>query len=183
MIDYLITWPGTLLGRLYIQNPRETFDWKIFFQPLYKEAWIAIAVFSLVIPVLITMIIYYRKNSLLNIYNNGKPNSIIFKINHSNFNNFNLLKQGKHQDNEPWNIVTCLVFTLRSLTRLGSQQQLNSDRKKVLAVSIMLSGMVLYWFWESCLTSYFILPTKDFPFHSLEEFYTNTNKKVSIKAL
>ena len=77
VIDYLITWPGTLLGRLYIQNPRETFDWKIFFQPLYKEAWIAIAVFSLVIPVLITMIIYYRKNSLLNIYNNGKPNSII----------------------------------------------------------------------------------------------------------
>ena len=62
---------------------------------------------------------------------------------------------------------------------LGTQKHLDSDRKKAVAVSIMLGGMVLYWFWESTLISYLIIPTKKFPFQTLEEFYTNTDKKVN----
>ena len=62
---------------------------------------------------------------------------------------------------------------------LGSHNALDTDRKKVISVSVMIGGMILYWFWESTLISYLVIPTKDVPFHSLEEFYTKTDKKVS----
>ena len=61
---------------------------------------------------------------------------------------------------------------------LGVSNTIDTDRKKVLAVSMMWGGMVLYWFWESTLISYLIIPTKDYPFRSLEEFYINTDMKV-----
>ena len=61
---------------------------------------------------------------------------------------------------------------------LGPHNTLDTDRKKVLAVSMMWGGMVLYVFWESTLISYLITPIKDFPFHSLENFYEKTNMKV-----
>ena len=64
---------------------------------------------------------------------------------------------------------------------LGAHNTLDTDRKKILAISMMWGGMILYWFWESCLISYLIIPTKDFPFLSLEEFYTKTNLKVYSK--
>ena len=62
-IDYLVIWAGATFGRFYIKSPRETYDWKVFFQPLYREAWIGIAAFCLVIPVLIATITSYRKNT------------------------------------------------------------------------------------------------------------------------
>ena len=84
----------------------------------------------------------------------------------------------KLQQNKRWTLMECFVLTFRSLITLGTQKHLDTDRKKILAVSMMLGGMVLYWFWESTLTSYLIIPTKEFPFLSLEDFYKKTNKKV-----
>ena len=61
VVDYLVTYAKAMVGHFYIKNPRETYDWAVFLQPLYKEAWIAIAIFFLVIPVLITIITLYGK--------------------------------------------------------------------------------------------------------------------------
>ena len=38
-IDYLTTWEEPFFGFFYLKNPRDTYDWSVFFQPLYKEAW------------------------------------------------------------------------------------------------------------------------------------------------
>ena len=88
---------------------------------------------------------------------------------------------GNYQNNQHWTLGECVALTFRSLIMLGVHDILDTDRKKVLAVSMMWGGMVLYWFWESTLISYLIIPIKDFPFHSLEEFYTNTDMKVDSK--
>ena len=59
--DYLITSHSVGEGRFYIKNPSDTYDWTVFFQPLYREAWIGLIVFSFVIPFLIAMLAYFRK--------------------------------------------------------------------------------------------------------------------------
>ena len=90
---------------------------------------------------------------------------------------------GHQLDDEPWKFTTCIILTLRSLILLGSDETLSTDRKRALGVTVMMGGMVLYWLWESCLTSYFLLPKQNFGFQSVEEFYTNTNKKVYLKLI
>ena len=61
VVDYLITKEDAYIGYFYIKNPRNTYDWTVFFQPLWEEAWIGIVVFSLSTPLLITMIVFIRK--------------------------------------------------------------------------------------------------------------------------
>ena len=58
---------------------------------------------------------------------------------------------------------------------------LDTDRKRTLAVTAMLGGMGLYLIWEADLTTFLVFPSKHFPFQSLEEFYTKTDKKVGCK--
>ena len=64
VIDYLIL--GGIDGNIgkgyfYIKNPRNKYDWTVFFQPFWKDAWIGLIVFSFVTPLLIAMIMYFRK--------------------------------------------------------------------------------------------------------------------------
>ena len=61
VVDYLILDEDTAVGRFYIKNPRNTYDWFVFFQPLLKEAWIGILLFSLVMPLLIAVITFSSK--------------------------------------------------------------------------------------------------------------------------
>ena len=60
-VDYLITDERVSKGYFYIKNPRDTYDWTVFFQPLYKEAWIGLIVFSFLSPLLIGIIEFLRK--------------------------------------------------------------------------------------------------------------------------
>ena len=39
-------------GRLYIRNPEETFDWKIYTKPFRSESWIGTLLFCLSSPIL-----------------------------------------------------------------------------------------------------------------------------------
>ena len=61
VIDYLITSEEVEVGRFYIKNPRDTYDWTVFFQPLYLEAWIGLVLFSVIVPILSAMLVYFRK--------------------------------------------------------------------------------------------------------------------------
>ena len=61
VVDYLITDERASVGRFFIKNPRDTYDWTVFFQPLWIDAWIGLVTFSLVIPVLIAIVIFFRK--------------------------------------------------------------------------------------------------------------------------
>ena len=61
VVDYLITKEDAYIGYFYIKNPRNTYDWTVFFQPLWEEAWIGLIVFTFVTPLLIAMIAFVRK--------------------------------------------------------------------------------------------------------------------------
>ena len=61
VVDYLIVSAKSAMGRLYIKNPRNTYDWTVFLQPLRKEAWIGLLLFSLLMPFLIAVITYFSK--------------------------------------------------------------------------------------------------------------------------
>ena len=61
VVDYLITKEDAYDGYFYVKNPRNTFDWTVFFQPLWEEAWIGLIVFTFVTPLLISMIAFVRK--------------------------------------------------------------------------------------------------------------------------
>ena len=59
--DYLVVDEDVSVGYIFIKNPRDTYDWTVFFQPLYEEAWMGLFVFSFVIPVLIALLLFLRK--------------------------------------------------------------------------------------------------------------------------
>lgn len=59
--DYLITGHSVGEGRFYIKNPSNTYDWTVFFQPLYRRAWIGLMLFCFVTPFLIAILAYFRK--------------------------------------------------------------------------------------------------------------------------
>ena len=65
VVDYLITNKYVGHGWFYIKNPRNTYDWTVFFQPLYEEAWIGLLVFSFITPLLIAIIEFFRKLSII----------------------------------------------------------------------------------------------------------------------
>ena len=46
-------------------------------------------------------------------------------------------------------------------------------------MSVVFGGMLIFWLWGAQLKSYFAIPLKTLPFENLEEFLTNTNKKVN----
>ena len=54
----------------------------------------------------------------------------------------------------------------------------DTDRKRILLIGTVISGMFIYWYWEAKLISYYVVPTKDAPFNTLEEFLQRTSKKV-----
>ena len=64
-VDYLIINKYVGQGWFYIKNPRNTYDWTVFFQPLYEEAWIGLLVFSFITPLLIAIIEFFRKLSII----------------------------------------------------------------------------------------------------------------------
>ena len=59
-VDFLILRKSGL-GRIYIRNPKDESDWKVYLKPLMKEAWIGILIFSAVIPVLMVLILMDSK--------------------------------------------------------------------------------------------------------------------------
>ena len=58
--------------------------------------------------------------------------------------------------------------------------KIDNLRVRIVMLTIMSCGMVFYWLWEAQLISYFSFPSKSLPFHNLEEFLTETDKKVFI---
>ena len=64
---------------------------------------------------------------------------------------------------------------------LGYDNASNTISKKIGFLSIMLGGMLMYWFWSAMLNSYFFIPSKELPFNDLKGFLTQSNQKVVLK--
>ena len=60
-VDYLMTNNYVAHGWFFIKDPRNTYDWTFFFQPLYIEAWIGLVIFSFFAPLFIAIIARFRK--------------------------------------------------------------------------------------------------------------------------
>ena len=60
-VDYMITRSSPSRGYIYVQNPKETFDWEVYAQPFWQQTWIAIAIFSVIVPIIMAIIVLCRK--------------------------------------------------------------------------------------------------------------------------
>ena len=54
-IDYLQMFSGGN-GRIYIRNPRETFDWEVYTKPFKKETWFVVIAFCFFVPFLMVIV-------------------------------------------------------------------------------------------------------------------------------
>ena len=79
---------------------------------------------------------------------------------------------------ETWGISDYYAILIRSVVMMSSNLNTVRNSRRIGYATILLAGMLLYWLWEACLISYFAAPSRNLPFSNLEEFLTNTNKKV-----
>jgi hypothetical protein len=49
-LDFLITDEGGV-GRIYIRNTEDGFDWSVYIKPFKSGAWIGIILFCIIVPV------------------------------------------------------------------------------------------------------------------------------------
>ena len=61
VVDFMVVQSAITRGYIYVKNPKETFDWEVYSQPFWKETWIFVILFSLVIPILVMIILARRK--------------------------------------------------------------------------------------------------------------------------
>ena len=94
-------------------------------------------------------------------------------------NNFYLIAGNTRSENT-WSVVDCYAAMYRSLLMLGSNIGMDTSRKRISYLSIVLTGMVCYWLWEAQLISYFSFPLISLPFNNLEEFLEKSDNKVYI---
>ena len=59
-VDYVIFAKGGM-GRIYIRNPKDGRDWKVYIKPLRPEAWIGILLFCIVVPILMMLVLLGSK--------------------------------------------------------------------------------------------------------------------------
>ena len=78
-----------------------------------------------------------------------------------------------------WYLSDCYNAVYRSVLLLGANVETDSLRKRITSCLIMIAGMMLYWYWEACLISYFAVPTKTLPYNNLEEFLSQSDDKVT----
>ena len=66
VIDYL-QFGGGANGRIYIRNPRETFDWEVYTKPFKKESWVVVISFCLLVPFLMVIVMVECKSELIEV--------------------------------------------------------------------------------------------------------------------
>ena len=72
------------------------------------------------------------------------------------------------------------VFAVSSLVNLGYEFKSDKIRNRIAASSVLVGGMVIYYYWESGLISHLAFKTTNMPFNTLEEFSENTNFKLVV---
>ena len=173
VVDFLVTSSHISRGYIYVQNPKETFDWKVYGQPFWQQTWLGVVLFCAIIPILIGIILW-RCELLkpLEIQNTDYITTNIV----SRFENY--FSAGNYQTEKPMRLGDCYSLMYRSLLMLGTNEVAGTLRKQIVFFTIFVTGMFIYLIWEAMLISYFTVPTRLFPFNSWEEFLTKTDNKV-----
>ena len=81
--------------------------------------------------------------------------------------------------------ITCFLaetyLTLyKSLIRLDANLKIPVVSKRISHYSVVVGGMLLFWLWEAQLINYFTFPLNKLPFQNLEEFLSDSDKKVGM---
>ena len=48
------------IGKIYIANPKESFDWLVYVKPLTIDSWCAVVLFILIVPVIMVTIVIIK---------------------------------------------------------------------------------------------------------------------------
>ena len=89
--------------------------------------------------------------------------------------NLFLVKEG----NSNYQLLSdCFNIVYRSLLLLGCNMAPETTRKRIVFLTALTMGMVLYWLWEAMLISYFSAAKLTLPFNNLEELLIQSDSKV-----
>ena len=95
---------------------------------------------------------------------------------------FILFVSGKSENSH--RTLACLLSEVcltiyKSMIRLDANLKLYVVSKRISHYSVVVGGMLLFWLWEAQLINYFTFPLNKLPFNNLDEFLSESNKKVS----
>ena len=90
--------------------------------------------------------------------------------------NFVLL--GYRYSSESATLTDCYVTLHKSLLGLDYYIKTITWAKRISYLSIVIGAMLIYWWWEAMLITYFSFPLITLPFNNIEELLTKSDKKV-----
>ena len=61
VVDYMVVNTKPSRGYIYVKNPKETFDWEVYGQPLWQAAWIGVVLFCMLVPILMAIVVVDRE--------------------------------------------------------------------------------------------------------------------------
>ena len=76
--------------------------------------------------------------------------------------------------------IECFVFLLSALTARGPDFWPTKFSSQIVAFTLLIFGILTYYFWEAMLVSYLSSKMIVMPFHSVDELISNTNFKVAV---
>ena len=77
-----------------------------------------------------------------------------------------------------WSLTYCYYLVYSQVTKTYNSTKIERTRGQTIIVTVAFGVMFIFWIWEAELIAYFVIPVKVFPFNTLEEFLTKTDKKV-----
>ncbi|TRY71158.1 hypothetical protein TCAL_09674 [Tigriopus californicus] len=137
--------------RYFVQNPRDSFNWFAYVEPLTSKVWLTIGLLSLIFPPFLTFLAFMPYIST----------------------------EEERQEFTLWKSFVFVLSTLTFVRGLSVTP--NQARNRLVFLGILFGGTVIFWHWEAMIISYLAVRIPALPFNNLEELLSQTNKKILIK--
>ena len=88
---------------------------------------------------------------------------------------------GYDQCRDAYPLGNCYCFLSKTLIMQGSTVMPTLYSNRIAFASVMIGGMLIYWYWEAMVISYLAVRTIQLPIITLEEIVKKSNLKVHYK--
>ena len=176
----------TGVGQIYIRNPAHTYkdgafkvDWTTYFSPFTYWAWLGAILLCFIAPAIMTAIVIDCKH--VSIYESSFILSKTLRLMTSIDQNRFIVLGNNILDPKSifWECTKCYVAMFRSLIMIHNSESDNSNiRRRICNLTIIVSGMLIYWLWEADLITFFAFPSTALPFTTLKGLLDDSNLKV-----
>eukprot|EP00095_Tigriopus_kingsejongensis_P012527 maker-scaffold455_size166772-snap-gene-0.36 protein:Tk12527 transcript:maker-scaffold455_size166772-snap-gene-0.36-mRNA-1 annotation:"hypothetical protein L798_01404" len=137
--------------RFFVQNPKNSFNWLAYLEPLTLRVWLTIFLLTLILPPFLTFLAFMPWTR----------------------------KESERSEFTLWKSFIFVLGAL-TLARGWSVTPIRA-RNRVIFLAIILGGSVVFWHWEAMIISYLAVRVPALPFQDLEGLLSKTNKKILVK--